>query len=201
LGLGFTLAGLFLLLQTNGAWPAVLGLAALFWYNVLYTYLKRITPFAAVPGALVGAIPPAIGWTAAGGQVLDPAILSVAFFFFVWQVPHFWLLLLIHGQDYKRAGYPALTDVFSSPQLKRITAAWMAATATACLLLPFFRVVRSPVVALGFVVAAGWLSRDSLRLIGMGRRHFSFGLAFRGINFYALSIILLVIFGRLAEML
>ena len=78
----------------------VFGLLNLVWYNFIYTLLKRRTPFAIVPGSLVGAIPPAIGWAAAGGSLLDPQIIIIAFFFFIWQIPHFWLLLLVMDKSW-----------------------------------------------------------------------------------------------------
>jgi protoheme IX farnesyltransferase len=70
---------------------------------LVYTLLKRKTPFAIIPGSLVGAIPPAVGWVAAGGYLFDPQIIIISFFFFIWQIPHFWLLLLIFDKDYKQA--------------------------------------------------------------------------------------------------
>ncbi len=110
---------------------AVLGLAAVFWYNALYTPLKRYTAFAVVPGSVIGAIPPVIGWTAAGGVALHPNQLLLASFLFIWQIPHFWLLQLNHARDYSRAGLPTLNDLFDVMQLCRITTAWLWATAAA----------------------------------------------------------------------
>ncbi|MCI0451749.1 MAG: protoheme IX farnesyltransferase, partial [Candidatus Latescibacteria bacterium] len=119
---------------------ALLGVFTLLWYNGVYTPLKRVSAFAAIPGGLVGAIPPVIGWVAAGGHPADPRILAVAFFFFVWQVPHFWLLLLRIGDDYARAGLPTITSLFSRRQLARIIYVWMIATAVACVSMPMFGV-------------------------------------------------------------
>jgi hypothetical protein len=85
------------------------------WYNGVYTFLKRKSPFAAIPGAVIGAIPPAIGWICGKGALsFDPQILALSFFFFIWQVPHFWLLLLNFGRDYEKAGFPSLTRIFNS---------------------------------------------------------------------------------------
>jgi heme o synthase len=125
------LAGLYLL-SSNPWHPntlTALGILALVWYNAVYTPLKRVTPFAVVPGALIGAIPPVMGWVAAGGLAGDPTILLVASFFFLWQIPHFWLLLLLYGKEYEDAGFPSLTTVFSQSQLFRITFMWLIATA------------------------------------------------------------------------
>jgi protoheme IX farnesyltransferase len=106
-----------------------LALAAVAWYNGVYTYLKRVTAFAVVPGALIGAIPPVIGYVADGGNLRDPAILLVAGFLFIWQVPHFWLLMILLEEQYARAGLPTLGRTFTKAQLHRVTFMWIMATA------------------------------------------------------------------------
>ncbi|HLN75343.1 MAG: protoheme IX farnesyltransferase [Methylococcaceae bacterium] len=97
-------------------------------YNGIYTPLKKVTAFAVVPGSLVGALPPYIGWFAGGGAILDERILWVALFFFIGQIPHFWLLLLMFGKQYSLAGYPSLNAVFNEGQIKRLSYTWILAT-------------------------------------------------------------------------
>lgn len=104
-------------------------------YNGFYTPLKKYTAFAVVPGSLVGALPPYIGWLAAGGDLLDPTIFLVAIFFFIGQIPHFWLLLLMFGKQYKLAGYPSLNDLFSDNQIKRLSYTWILSTIAAALVI------------------------------------------------------------------
>ena len=62
----------------RGLLVGLLGLFALFWYNVVYTLLKKITPFAVLPGALCGALPLIMGWALAGGSILDSPILMLS---------------------------------------------------------------------------------------------------------------------------
>lgn len=97
-------------------------------YNVIYTPLKKVTAFAVVPGSLVGALPPYIGWFAGGGALVDERIIWVALFFFIGQIPHFWLLLLMFGKEYTLAGYPSLNSVFNDNQIKRLSYTWILAT-------------------------------------------------------------------------
>jgi len=163
----------------------LLGVFTVIWYNGVYTPLKRVSAFAAIPGGLVGAVPPVIGWTMGGGDPADPRILAVAFFFFVWQVPHFWLLLLRIGDDYVRAGLPTLTQVFTRRQLSRIIYVWMIATAVACMSMPMFG-LPSPVWALvGLAAASLWLGWHATTMV---RSHGQV-LAFHQINLYALLVI------------
>ncbi len=115
-----------------------ISLATLVSYNLIYTPLKKVTAFAVVPGSVIGALPPVIGWTAAGGAITDHTILIVATFFFIGQIPHFWLLLLMFGDQYKLAGMPSLTQVFSGAQIKRVTFTWFLTTVGSAFLVLFY---------------------------------------------------------------
>jgi len=143
--------GLLLLLRT-GIMPLILGLFNLFWYTLVYTRLKKITAFAVVPGSLVGAIPPIIGWTAAGGAAFDKEIILVAFFFFIGQIPHFWLLVMRYGKDYEAAGLPSLSNLLSDVQLKNLTLIWIAATAMAAVLLVVFGIITSVLASIAVFI-------------------------------------------------
>jgi protoheme IX farnesyltransferase len=203
LGLGISmlliLSGLLLLYSGFGLIPAGLGLVTVIFYNGIYTYLKRITAFAAVPGALIGALPPAIGWTAAGGAVTAPGLVGLMLFFYLWQVPHFWLLLGIHSHDYARAGFPSLGDVFTPCQLARITFNWMAATACAGLMLPLFGMLNHGISLMVLVGLTGWLSLRALPLLKRQqtpRIEPIFRQAFRNINVFALLMMVILIIDR-----
>jgi len=125
-----------LILLAHFTWVALAAsLATLISYNAFYTPLKKVTAFAVVPGSLVGALPPYIGWLAAGGSLTDPTIFWVAVFFFIGQIPHFWLLLLMFGSEYKLAGYPSLNDIFSDSQIKRLSYSWILATFASALVI------------------------------------------------------------------
>lgn len=200
--------GLFISLSLVAAGSLILGLGAnavalvlgwlnVFWYNGVYTPLKRITPFAVIPGSLIGAIPPAIGWVSGGKSLLDPQILAIGFFFFIWQVPHFWLLLLNFGKDYEKAGFPSLTEKFSHEQLARITYLWIIATAMACLLIPLFGVGNSYILYLILFLSAGWLVWNSRTLLHKPLNNFSFRPVFISINIYILVVMLALSIERL----
>ncbi len=176
------LAGLSLA-SLAGPVALVLGLCALVWYNGVYTYLKRATAFAAVPGAAVGMIPPAIGWVS-GGAVFDTKIAAICLIFFLWQVPHFWLLILNHGEEYERAGLPSLTNVMSKAQIARVTFAWITAAAAAGLALPLYGPVRTPAVYFLLLSLALWLIWSGRPLTKKGPLPSLSSLLFRKINIY-----------------
>jgi heme o synthase len=169
-----------------------LGLLNLIWYNGIYTPLKKINPLAIIPGSLVGAIPPMVGWVAAGGSLADPQIWIIAFFFFIWQIPHFWLLLLVLSKDYEQAGFPTLTKIFSHQQLARITYVWIVATIVTGFLIPFFDIVHYSYFSMGLVAAGIWLAwRSSKLLTHAGERKY-FRFAFREINIFAVLVVILL---------
>jgi protoheme IX farnesyltransferase len=174
---------------------SMLGIFAMLWYNLVYTSLKRLTAFAAVPGAVTGAIPPAIGWVTGGGSLSDIRLSAICFFFFMWQVPHFWLLLLSHAEDFRKASFPALNKVFRWEQLIKITAVWMSAVAVSTLFIPFFGVAVSDTAAIMLVSGAGWLALSSIMLYTKKERKSVCTDAFRGINIYAVIVMLLLTVG------
>lgn len=186
-----SLGALVLLKGTNGI-AFVLGVLALFWYNGLYTFLKRKTAYAVIPGALVGAIPPLLGWVHGGGGPFDPQILAVAFFFFIWQIPHFWLLLLNFGRDYEKAGFPSLTRIFTPAQLRRVTFIWVFATAVACLMIPLFCLVNFYAVQVSLLIAGIWLVWKAFMLLRNHHSEFSLRLTFSSINTYVLLVMSLL---------
>jgi protoheme IX farnesyltransferase len=98
------------------------------WYNAFYTPLKKKSALAVVPGAILGVIPPAIGWLTAGHSLAEPEFFALGLFYFVWQVPHFWLLVMLHYGDYKGAGYPTAMRLFGKMSLQRLTYFWLMLT-------------------------------------------------------------------------
>ena len=135
----------------------VVGLFTIFWYNGVYTYSKRITAFAVVPGALTGALPPLIGWIAAGGGLWDKPIVFIEFLLFTGQIPHFWLLILKYGEEYKKAGIPCLTDLFSHAQIKRLTFTWVVTSAIAAIFLCYFEIFRTGLITGILIPASAFL--------------------------------------------
>ena len=191
-----TAAGSSILYMGPGMLGMQLGLLALIWYNVIYTPLKKKTAFAVVPGAVIGAIPPLVGWVSAGGQLSDPRALFMAFFFFIWQVPHFWLLMLKYGEEYTQAGFPSITQLYSSRQIKHITFIWILATAVSTLMLPAFDVVGSWVVMAGLLISSIWLVGQFTRLLSVRDLAFSPIRYFMKINYFVLAVIIFLSLDR-----
>ena len=124
----------------------ILGIAALLSYVVVYTPLKRITPFAVFVGAFPGAIPPMLGWVAATGVMSVEAVV-VFLIQFMWQFPHFWALAWMLDDDYKKAGFQMLPSITGRSK----TSAFQVMVYTAGLipigLLPYFFQMAGPVSA------------------------------------------------------
>jgi protoheme IX farnesyltransferase len=188
--------GSVLLYKGGGMLGMELGLLALIWYNAIYTPLKKRTAFAVVPGAVIGAIPPLVGWVAARGHLGDPRAIFMAFFFFIWQVPHFWLLMLKYGNEYTQAGFPSITQVYSSRQIRNITFIWIVATAVSALMLPVFDVVNSWVVMVGLLISSIWLVWQFTRLVSFRDLPFSPIKYFMKINYFVLVVIIFLSLDR-----
>jgi protoheme IX farnesyltransferase len=200
ISIGLILLGYLILFFGVGDLALALGLFAVLWYNLIYTPLKQKTAFAAVPGALVGAIPPALGWVSGGGTLLDPRIGGVGLFFFIWQIPHFWLLLLDISKDYENVRLPSITKIFSQEQIKRIVFVWLLSTGVSSLTIPFFGFLNSSFFYFLLVAAASWLFWNAILLLRSDGDQGSCRAAFVKLNVYAVLVILLLSADRLLSL-
>jgi len=91
----------------------LLGLAALGSYVAVYTPLKRHSAVALFVGAVPGALPPLMGWTAATGHLEAPGVALFAILF-LWQIPHFLAIATYRAADYARAGFKVLPLAIST---------------------------------------------------------------------------------------
>ncbi|ALC15769.1 protoheme IX farnesyltransferase [Desulfuromonas soudanensis] len=166
-GCGLTLlgCGLTLLGGVSGN-PALLAAAALLLYHGIYTPLKPVTPWALLPGALCGALPLLIGWTAAGEAPGDFRILLPAGLLVLWQIPHLWLIARRYPGDRQKAGFPEPLPGAAAP---RLTTLWALALAAAALLLPLFAVITTPAAlgVLGLATVCAVAPRDFLFQLSM----------------------------------
>ena len=192
--------GSFILILKTNLTTLIIGLLAFFWYNGIYTPLKKKMVFAIIPGSIVGALPPLAGWAATGSNIFDINILFVAFYFFVWQIPHFWLLLTVLGKDYEKAGFPTFSKLFSREQFSRIIFMWISATVVTALLIPLFGIIRNPVTDVGLLFAGIWLTVKAIKLLKSYDDKLTFKFAFREINIFAIIIVLLLSLDKLIVM-
>jgi protoheme IX farnesyltransferase len=100
--MGVTLLWIFTNPLTTG-----LGVLSMLLYVFAYTPLKRVGPIAVFVGAIPGAMPPLLGWTAATGEITHQALIIFGIQF-IWQFPHFWAIAWVSDEDYKRAGFKLL---------------------------------------------------------------------------------------------
>ena len=111
-----------------------LGLLAILLYLLAYTPLKRRSWVALIVGAVPGAMPPLLGWTAATGHASTPGIVLFAILFF-WQIPHFVAISLFRDEDYRRAGLKTLPAAHGPLAAKLESLVWIAALVAASLAL------------------------------------------------------------------
>jgi len=178
LGLGLFVPALMipLLAFAAGRLTALLATVALVSYVLLYTPLKRRSPFSLFVGAVPGAIPPALGFTTVTGR-LDAGALSLFLLLFAWQLPHFLAVSLYLEDDYARAGLPVFARVFGPLVTRRAILASTVLLLGASFLPVVAGVVGLRYAALAAVLGAGLLGHAALGLKGHGRWARSFFLS------------------------
>lgn len=197
----FLVSGSALLYFGSTVSALVIGLFTFFWYNAVYTPLKKFSAWAIIPGSLVGALPPLAGWAAAGGSLVAPEILMVCIFFFVWQIPHFWILLLVYGSDYEKGGYPTLTQILSKRQLMNITFCWILLTIAVALSFNFFGILNYLISGIALLALCIWIMAEAVKFRKYdGDDRIVFRGMFMRINIFVLLVITLLSLDKLVKL-
>jgi protoheme IX farnesyltransferase len=157
-GLALSVAGVALLAARANWLSAGLALATLVVYLVVYTPMKRRTSLSTLVGAVPGALPALIGWTASHGSIaLGGATLFAIVF--LWQIPHFMAIAWMYRDDYGKAGFPMLPVIEPEGRRAGRQAVIYAASLVPVSLLPTFAGIAGTVyfgsaLALGIALLA-----------------------------------------------
>ena len=190
LGIGAASFAIPALALTAGPLTAALGLLAWTSYVLVYTPLKRITPWALEIGAVPGALPPLMGWTAVQ-DAIEPGGLALFGLLWAWQLPHFLAIALYLKEDYARGGIRVLPrvrgDAAARSRLIAYTGFLLAASLAAAPLAGVPYLATALVLGAGFLAVAagaGW----SRGIAPAARRVFLYSLVYLPIVLAALVL-------------
>jgi len=157
LGLILCISGIALLVPLANALTAALAAGNVLLYVLLYTPLKPVSTINTLVGAVVGGVPPVLGWTAATGQ-LAPGALVLGTILFVWQIPHFLARCWMAREDYARGGFKMLPLVDATGRLtSRLALLYAILLMPLCLLVHFLRHAGMPFVVISFLLTLALL--------------------------------------------
>lgn len=150
-----SLAGVGILNELVNPLTALLGLANIVVYALVYTPLKTRTSLCTLVGAVCGALPPMMGWTAASGEIGLGAVL-LGTILFLWQIPHFLALAWMLRDDYAKAGFRMLPLIDPQGHLT-------------CLMIVLYSLALLPLgMAVTFCGMAGYLFGAMSLVLGLG---------------------------------
>lgn len=113
-------------------------------YNFVYTPLKHKTVWAIIAGAISGFLPPYIGWLAGGGTWFSTRVILVCGLFFLWQVPHYWLVVLNYKNDYIHSPLPSIIKEMGEKKLRLLVFPWVVSLAVIVHILLLFNLQIKP---------------------------------------------------------
>ncbi len=184
-------AGLAILCPLANYITALLALANVLIYVAIYTPLKPHTTMNTLVGAVVGAIPPMMGWTAATGH-LDLGAWLLGALLFIWQIPHFLALAWLYRDDYQRGGYRMLPVIDPHGSLTcRVIIAYTIALMVVCVALTWFE-LAGWIFALGSTLMSAALLIVEIRLLRQKTRANARRLFLASVIYLPLLLILLV---------
>jgi protoheme IX farnesyltransferase len=147
-GIGLSVAGVAVLVLFVNVLTGLLALATVLLYVGVYTPLKRMTPLNTIIGAIPGAIPPVMGWTAVTGEAGLPAWVLFAILF-LWQLPHFLAIAWIFRDDYRLGGFPMLPVLDPDGEATGRQVALYCAALVPVSLIPTFLGIAGPIYFFG----------------------------------------------------
>lgn len=166
-GIAVCLLAFFLMAGMVNLLAAVLSLAGMIYYVLLYSvWLKHATVQNIVIGGGAGAIPPLVGWAAATGSLNLPALMLFAIIF-LWTPPHFWALALVRRSDYARGKVPMLPVVRGEEETRKQILFYTVQLVLLTLLLPAFRVVGVVYFVTALVLGL-WLLSTAWKVYRLG---------------------------------
>jgi protoheme IX farnesyltransferase len=145
-----------LLLLAGNLVTGVLGGLAFVSYVAIYTPMKRTSSAALFVGAVPGALPPLMGWTAVTGRV-DAGALALFGILFLWQIPHFLAIAIYRSDDYGRAGFEILPLSIGDRPTRFVIVASSAALVAASLVLGSLHVAGAVYSATAALLGVGFI--------------------------------------------
>lgn len=148
---------------------AALGLLALVLYVGVYTPMKQHSHWATWVGAVPGAMPALMGWTAATGRIDLPGLAVFGVLFF-WQIPHFHAIAMVRQRDYAAAGLKTLPGTHGIPAARRHIVGYLVVQVAVSLSLWPLGVAGLPYLVIAGVLGAGVLVQGATGLASGGPR-------------------------------
>ncbi len=171
---------------------ALLGAFTLVSYIFVYTPLKRVSTLCTVIGAVPGAIPPLMGWTAATGALGLGGWIAFGILFF-WQLPHFMAISWMYREDYGRGGFRMLSVIDDDGKAVARQAILYSLALLTVSLAPFFFGMTNLLYLFVATLAGLWICVSSLMFLA-DRSPMPARSLFMSSNVYLLTIMILFVF-------
>src|SRR5262245_55991918 len=191
-GTGLSCVGIALVFLGGNLLTGLLGMLAVAGYVAVYTPLKRTSAAALFVGAVPGALPPLMGWTAVTGR-LDAPGLALFAVLFLWQIPHFLAIATYRGADYARAGFKVLPLTVSVRATRAIIVVFSVGLVAATIVLEPLRVAGPRYALIATLLGAvfiGWAAAGFRRAAEnrWARSLFVYSIVYLTLLFVALAI-------------
>lgn len=171
---------------------ALLGAFALLTYVLVYTPAKRITSWCTVIGAVPGAIPPVMGWTAVQGQ-LSAEALFLFLMQFLWQFPHFWAIAWKYQHEYREAGFRMLPfDDLDGTLLSKLLLVFSLAI-VGLSVVPALVGWRSALYAAGALILGAWSLRAAMAFASQPAPKTALRVILTSVGYLPLWLLLLIL--------